>query len=116
MTYAELLRKTKISILASEPLALSRIPIVTGRLRSAMKIIDTVDGFEIYMDSGNMTLEEWESDPDNPSNYPMGFAPYAAKVNEKYHYWRRIADLYFMNLARDLNGEGRMISNPRGEE
>lgn len=33
-----------------------------------------------------MTLEEWESDPDAGDKYPMGFAPYAGKVNDRDHY------------------------------
>lgn len=37
----------------------ANVPQKTGRLRSAIKVRRVADGYDIYIDTGSMTEEEW---------------------------------------------------------
>lgn len=69
------------------------VPYVTGRLHSSIKLKPTPTGFDIIIDTGSLTLEEWNDLQriGAADNLPMGFAPYAGKVNNRNPYWRRVA-------------------------
>jgi len=59
---------------------LAGVPVRTGRLVSSIKIRETEYGFDVYIDTGGMTLEQWNQTP--PEQRPDRVAPYAGRVNE----------------------------------
>lgn len=69
------------------------VPYVTGRLHSSIKLKPTSYGYDIIIDTGQISLEQWEDlqRTGAADNLPMGFAPYAAKVHSRNPYWRRVA-------------------------
>lgn len=87
MTHSEMLQKIDRimssieSTISSDP----SLPRRTGNLASSVKIRKVSDGYEIYIDDGNMTTEEWEANP------VFGVAPYAAELEEQKPYMRRLA-------------------------
>lgn len=93
------------------------IPIITGRLRSSIVVEGGVGDWQIKMNDGGMTLEEWE-DTSDKMNLPMGFAPYADKVNQRNPYFYRMALLLYSRLRAELtNGESefeRSVEKRRG--
>lgn len=108
MTYGELINiidRTINAFVASAGEAAS-VPIITGRLRSSIKVKGGNGDWTIYMDEGGMTLEEWEDTANqmNLMNLPMGFAPYADKVNQRNPYFYRMALLLYNNLRAQLTG------------
>lgn len=64
------------------------VPYVTGRLHSAIKLQPTATGFDIIIDTGGLTLEEWNELQRTgvADRLPKGFAPYAGKVNSRNPY------------------------------
>lgn len=82
-----LILSREVPLLAQTAPGATGTPILTGRLWSSIKYEQLSPySWRLYVDEGNMTLEEWESDPKAAEKYPMGFAPYAGKVNERDHY------------------------------
>lgn len=77
------------------------VPVRTGRLKSAIKVRRATYGWDVYIDTGNYSLEEWMALDEKPSN----IAPYAARVNEMNQYWRRLAFAIYDVLNRELGGE-----------
>lgn len=64
---------------AVEELRLSNlVPVRSGRLRSAIKVREAPYGFDVYIDTGNLSEEEWKE----VSERLWGVAPYAARVNQ----------------------------------
>jgi hypothetical protein len=85
--------------------AAANVPIRTGRLRSAIKAEPTPDGWLIYLDEGEMSLEQWEQmfpDGAEINDSPQGVAPYAEKVDGRNNYWIRVADLLAMQIRSAL--------------
>lgn len=72
------------------------VPVVTGNLRSAIKVRPAAYGFDIYVD--------------------QDIAPYGAAVNERRQYWRRIALMVHDRLRAALGAEFTTNYNPRGDE
>ena len=106
----------EIPLIAQVAPGATNTPIITGRLWSSIKYEQIgPTNWRIYIDEGNMSLEEWESDPSNAETQPMGFAPYADKVNQRNPYWTRIGMFTAQKLATALGAKGRYDSQSRGE-
>lgn len=86
----------------------ANIPIITGRLRSAIKVRKGGIGItEIYMDDGAMSVDEWEElDKATQDSMPFGFAPYAGEVNARNPYFQRVGYLLYTQLRIALNPNG----------
>lgn len=86
----------------------SSVPYVTGRLHSSIKLQPTAYGFDIIVDTGGMTNEQWEEiqRTTGTDNLPMGFAPYAGKVHNRNPYWRRVAMSVHDRLKLSLGDNG----------
>jgi hypothetical protein len=85
--------------------AAANVPIKTGRLRSAIKAEQTANGWLIYLDEGEMSLEQWEQmfpGGADISDSPTQVAPYADKVDSRNNYWIRVADLLAMQIKSAL--------------
>lgn len=84
------------------------VPYVTGRLHSSIKIQPISNGYDIIVDTGALSLEEWEElqRTGDTQNLPMGFAPYAGKVNSRNPYWRRVAMAVYDRLKLALGDNG----------
>ena len=89
----------------------ANVPQRSGRLRSAIKVRRVADGYQIYMDTGSMSEEEWDE-----TGAALGVAPYAARVEQMKPYWRRVAMAVHDRLRRELGAEFETNYNPRGEE
>ena len=93
------------------------IPIITGRLRSSITVEGGAGDWSVTMNDGGMSLEEWEETADK-INLPMGFAPYADKVNQRNPYFYRMALLLYSRLRAELTqGESefeRTVERRRG--
>jgi hypothetical protein len=85
--------------------AAANVPIKTGRLRSAIKAEQTANGWLIYLDEGEMTLQEWEDMFPGGADFsdsPTNVAPYAEKVDMRDQYWIRVADILAMQIKSAL--------------
>ena len=91
------------------------VPSLSGRLRSAIKVRTVSDGYEVYIDDGGMTEEEWSETYNGINQGPWGVAPYAARVESRKPYWRRVAMVIHDRLRRELNAEFKTNYNVRGE-
>lgn len=67
----------------------ANVPKITGNLRASIKLKETPNGFQVYIDEGQ--------------------APYAEEVNERSHYWQRVGVFIGQYLAQQLGGDGRFI-------
>lgn len=107
MTYEQLLGIVERTIEMAAPTlgAGANVPIRTGRLRSAIKVKETNDGWLIYLDEGSMTEDQWNAMFPNGaklSDNPTGVAPYAETVDSYNHYWIRVADLLAQQIKSAL--------------
>lgn len=120
MTYAELLQKID-SVMATIEASIgaqANVPIQTGRLRSAIKVRKSADGYEIYVDDGGLSVEQWQEmypgfSADITDN-PVGVAPYASEVNDRTQYWRRVAFAIRDRLNVALGGDFQTEYDKRG--
>ena len=105
MTEQEIRSRVKAVLDTIVPSAggMAGVPVDTGRLVSSIKIRQTDYGFDVYIDTGGMTLEQWYNTPEEQR--PSGVAPYAGKVNEQNPFWRRLAVLIHDRLRAELGGE-----------
>jgi len=85
------------------------VPNRTGRLQSAIKIRPTAYGFDIYIDDGGISEEEWNE----LEIKPFGVAPYAEKVNNRTNFWRRVAVAVQDQLKLALGDRGPTRYDPR---
>lgn len=85
-----------MATIAGEVAASGDIPVVTGNLRSAVKVRRAPYGFDIFVDTD--------------------IAPYGASVNENRQYWRRVALMVHDRLRSALGSEFTTNYNPRGGE
>ena len=94
---------------------IGNVPYVTGRLHSSIKLQPTATGYDIIIDTGNISLEDWEElqRTIGIQTQPMGFAPYAGKVNSRNPYWRRVAMAVYdrLKIALGDNGPTRYDAN-----
>lgn len=97
MTYAEVLQKIDEVMIRIQSSIISNpdIPHDTGNLKRSIKIKKASYGYDIYLDTGNMTTKEWEENP------VSGVAPYGVQLNEFKPYWRRLA----FSIRDQLNSE-----------
>jgi hypothetical protein len=84
------------------------VPYKTGRLKSAIKIRPTAYGFDIYIDEGGISEEQYKS----LQTKPFGIAPYAEKVDERTNFWRRVAVDVQDKLKLQLGDRGQTRYNP----
>ena len=85
--------------------AAANVPIRTGRLRSAIKSQKTENGWLIFLDEGEMSLEAWNDMFPGGADFsddPMNVAPYAEKVDARNQYWIRVADMLAMQIRAAL--------------
>jgi hypothetical protein len=87
---------------------LAGVPNRTGRLQSAIKIRPTEYGFDIYIDDGGISEEQWNA----LTTKPFGIAPYADKVNQRTSFWRRVAVTAYDRLKLELNDRGPTRYDP----
>lgn len=97
MTYAEVLQKIDeiMARIESSIVSNPEIPQDTGNLKRSIKVRKTSYGYDIYLDTGSMTTEEWEKNP------VSGVAPYGVQLNNFKPYWRRLA----FSIRDQLNSE-----------
>ena len=118
MTYEEVVQTVaaEVAHIAASGPSITGTPIITGRLWSSIKYEQIgPTNWRVYIDEGDISLEEWESDPENPEKYPMGFAPYAEKVNNRNPYWTRMGVYSAHRIASSLGSIGKYDPNSRGE-
>lgn len=93
------------------------VPVRTGRLRSAIKVRKSAEGYDIYVDDGGLSIEEWEEMypglSASLSDSPVEVAPYASKVNDRTQYWRRVAFAIRDRLNVALKGDFQTEYNKR---
>ena len=64
----------------------ANVPIWTGRLRSAIKVRPASYGYDVYIDDGGMSEEEWNDAFGffgGARNAPWGVAPYEGNVEDR---------------------------------
>jgi hypothetical protein len=72
------------------------VPEITGNLKRSIKVRPAEYGFDIFVDDTQ--------------------APYAATVNERRQYWRRVAMMVHDRLRAALGAQFTTNYNPRGDE
>ena len=121
MTYAELLQKID-SVMATIEASIGSqagVPIATGRLRSAIKVRKSAEGYDIYIDDGGLSIDQWEemypfTGSADITDDPVGVAPYASEVNDRTQYWRRVAFAIRDRLNVALGGDFQTEYDKRG--
>lgn len=97
----------------------ANVPKWTGRLRSAIKMERTGNQLVVYIESGNMSVDEWEDAYNmlNIEQAPWGEAPYAQKVEDRKPYWERVWLFLYQRLRTELTGLGSSFNyHPTGKQ
>lgn len=106
MTYAEVMAGITRAMQISEQQLENVVPFITGRLLSSIAVTRTGTGWEITLDEGNMSLEEWNKEygfGTGPGEGPDG-APYAMEVDGRRQFWSAIFEIVKANLQKELGG------------
>ena len=97
--------------------AQANVPVRTGRLRSAIKVRKSAEGYDVYVDDGGLSVEEWEEMypglSANITDNPVRVAPYASEVDDRTQYWRRVAFAIRDRLNVALSGDFQTEYNKR---